>query len=59
MKLSSTESAVRVEQLKQVAEAYFDSLRRQSFETIPFDEKAALRAPLTPGGVQVPLNGKK
>ena len=58
MQLNTEHSAARVEQLKAVAEAYFNSLRQRNFDTIPFDEKAALRAPLTPGGVQVPLEGK-
>ena len=58
MKLTSPEAAVRVHQLKQVAETYFDSLRQKTFDLIPFDENATLRAPLTPGGVQSPLNGK-
>ncbi len=58
MKLASQDAATRVNQLKEVAESYFDSLRKKHFETIPFEENASLRAPLTPGGVQVPLKGK-
>ncbi len=49
----------RRNQLKQVAEAYLDSLRKKSFDTIPYDAGATLRAPFTPGGVNVPLNGKE
>jgi hypothetical protein len=58
MQLTSQESTTRVAQLRQVAESYFDALRNKTFESIPFDENASLRAPLTPGGVHTPLNGK-
>lgn len=58
MKFASPETTTRVDQLKQVAESYFDALRNKTFDAIPFDENASLRAPLTPGGVQTPLNGK-
>ena len=58
MKLTSQQAASRVNQLKQVAETYFDALRKKAFDTIPFDDHAMLRAPLTPGGVHSPLNGK-
>lgn len=58
MKLGSQQAASRVGQLKQVAECYFDSLRHSHFESIPYAEKVALRAPLTPGGVATPLKGK-
>lgn len=58
MKLGSQQAASRVGQLKQVAESYFDSLRNSHFASIPYAEKVALRAPLTPGGVDVPLKGK-
>ena len=59
MSLNSQSDTSRLNQLKEVAEMYFDSLRKKSFETIPYDENAALRAPLTPGGVNTPLNGKE
>ncbi len=58
MKLASPETTARANQLKQVAETYFDALRNKTFDAIPFDENAALRAPLTPGGVHAPLKGK-
>jgi hypothetical protein len=57
MNRNSQETAMRVRQLKQVAESYFNSLRNGRFDTIPYEENAALRAPLTPGGVHVPLKG--
>lgn len=59
MNFNSPDIASRMKQLKEVAEVYFDSLRKRNFDTIPYDENAALRAPLTPGGVNVPLNGKE
>lgn len=58
MKLTSPEAAARVNQLKEIAEAYFNALRNKTFDAIPYDENAALRAPLTPGGVHSPLSGK-
>jgi hypothetical protein len=44
-------------QLRQVADAYFQALHDANFSLIPYDPQALLRAPLTPGGVQVPLAG--
>jgi hypothetical protein len=59
MNFNSQDNASRLNQLKEVAEAYFDSLRNKNFGTIPYHENASLRAPLTPGGVNVPINGKE
>lgn len=59
MNFNSSETASRLNQLREVAEKYFDSLRKQTFDTIPYEENASLRAPLTPGGVHTPLNGKE
>ncbi len=50
-------AARRREQLRAVAEAYFEALRRQDFSSIPYDDHVTLRAPLTPGGVNQPLIG--
>ena len=49
----------RKEQLKKVAESYFDSLRKKTFSTIPFSDDVVLRAPLAPGGVHNPIKGKQ
>jgi hypothetical protein len=46
------------EQLKAVAQAYFDGLERGDFSLIPFADDVVLRAPLAPGGVHNPLTGK-
>ncbi len=59
MNSNSEQTASRMNQLKQIAETYFESLRNRTFDTIPFDENASLRAPLTPGGSDVPLSGKE
>ncbi len=48
----------RKEQLKKVAETYFNSLKNKNFSTIPYDDGVSLRAPLAPGGVHNPLIGK-
>src|SRR5690242_10023289 len=55
-----TDAAItRKEQLKQVAEKYFQSLRNKNFSTIPYDENVVMRAPLAPGGVNKPVYGKQ
>jgi hypothetical protein len=50
--------AGRREQLRNIANGYFDALRRKDFSAIPYDDNAILRAPLAPGGVNHPLTGK-
>jgi hypothetical protein len=52
-------AAKRREQLRAVAEGYFEALRRKDFSAIPYDDGVMLRAPLTPGGVNEPLIGKE
>jgi len=49
----------RKEQLKKIAEIYFNSLRQKSFSAIPFSDDVVLRAPITPGGVLNPGGGNK
>ena len=51
--------AERREQLRAVAEGYFEALRRKDFLAIPYHDRVTLRAPLTPGGVNQPLEGKE
>jgi hypothetical protein len=58
MSAQETNSAARRrEQLRAVAEGYFEALRRQDFSSILYDDNVTLRAPLTPGGVNQPLVG--
>ena len=52
-------AAQRREQLRAATEGYFEALRRKDFSLIPYDDNVTLRAPLTPGGVNQPLVGKK
>lgn len=47
------------EQLKQVAETYFQALRDKNFNAIPFGDDIVFRAPLAPGGSANPIKGKK
>ena len=47
------------EQLKKVAENYFDSFKTKSFATIPYSDDVVLRAPIAPGGVHFPIKGKQ
>jgi hypothetical protein len=49
----------RKEQLKKVAEIYFNALRQKTFSAIPFSDDVVLRAPLVPGGVHNPIVGKQ
>ena len=46
------------EQLKQVAETYFQALRDKNFNAIPFSDNILFRAPLAPGGSGNPIKGK-
>lgn len=48
----------RREQLRAAAEAYFEGLKSKDFSVIPFDDDVSLRAPLCPGGVHRPVEGK-
>ena len=48
----------RREQLRAAAEAYFEGLIRRDFSAIPFDDHVSLRAPLCPGGVNRPVEGR-
>ena len=59
MKEAETVNPERKEQLKKVAEFYFDSLRKKTFSTIPYSDDVVLRVPLAPGGVHNPIKGKQ
>lgn len=48
----------RKEQLKKIAEIYFQSLKNKNFSSIPYADNIVLRAPLAPGGVHNPITGK-
>ena len=52
------DTETRRQQLKETAEKYFRALQTKQFDGIPYTENASLRAPFTPGGVAVPLEGK-
>ena len=58
MSTQEKEITNRREQLRAAAEAYFEGLRRKDFSVIPFDDNVSLRAPLCPGGVHRPVEGK-
>ena len=46
-------------QLHAVARAYvIEGLGKKNFDAIPYDDHVTLRAPLCPGGMDVPLTGK-
>ncbi len=53
------DDAQRKETLRAAVEGYFDGLRDKDFDRIPFAEDVTLRAPLAPGGVNVPLRGRE
>ena len=48
----------RREQLRVIADVYFEALRQKDFSAIPYADDATLRAPLAPGGVHHLLAGK-
>jgi hypothetical protein len=55
-----TDSAARRAQLHAIARAYVtEGLGKKNFDAIPYDDHVTLRAPLCPGGVDVPLTGKE
>ena len=49
----------RKEQLRNIAETYFEALRNKGFSAIPYADDIILRAPLAPGGTDNPLHGKE
>jgi len=50
----------RREQLHTIARAYVtEGLGKKKFDAIPYDDNVILRAPLCPGGMDVPLTGKE
>ena len=49
----------RKQQLKKVAETYFEALRQKAFNTIPFTDEIFFRTPIAPGGVHNAIKGKK
>lgn len=55
---NTTTAAARKEQLRHIAEGYFEALRQKNLAAIPYDEQVIMRAPLTPRGVNHPLIGK-
>jgi hypothetical protein len=55
----TTVNQQRKEELKKVAESYFDSLKQKNFSAIPFSDDVILRVPLAPGGVHNPIKGKQ
>ncbi|MDP3444033.1 MAG: nuclear transport factor 2 family protein [Ignavibacteria bacterium] len=59
MEKTDLEIKNRKEQLKKIAENYFESFKTKSFAAIPYSEDVVLRAPIAPGGVHNPLNGKQ
>ncbi len=55
-----TNSATRREQLHAIARAYAtEGLGKKNFDAIPYDDNVTLRAPLCPGGMDIPLTGKE
>jgi hypothetical protein len=59
MKKEEMTNSKRKEQLKKVAENYFEALKTKSFATIPYCVDVVLRAPIAPGGVHNPIKGKQ
>ena len=49
----------RTLQLQNIVEAYFSGLANKSLSGIPYHDEVILRAPLAPGGSEVPVRGKE
>jgi len=50
----------RLEQLHAIARGYVtEGLGKKNFDAIPYHESVELRAPLCPGGVEIPLVGRE
>jgi hypothetical protein len=55
-----TDPITRREQLHTIARAYAtEGLGKKNFDAIPYDDHVTLRAPLCPGGMDIPLLGKE
>ena len=48
----------RTLQLQNIIEAYFSGLANKALSGIPYHDEVIMRAPLAPGGSEVPLRGK-
>ena len=56
---SGAAATARRAQLRAADDAYFAGLAQKDFSLIPFADDVTLRAPLCPGGVHRPLEGKE
>jgi hypothetical protein len=56
--MSAQHESEKRTRLETVAKQYFEGLQNKDFSAIPYDEAVRLRAPLAPGGVNQPLEGK-
>jgi hypothetical protein len=55
-----TDHGTRRKQLHAIERAYVtEGLGKKNFDAIPYDDNITLRAPLCPGGMDIPLNGKE
>jgi hypothetical protein len=55
-----TQSSIREEMLHQIAANYVNKgLGDKNFNAIPYAENVSLRAPLNPGGSEVPVTGRE
>jgi len=55
-----TDHSTRRKQLHAIARAYVtEGLGKKNFDAIPYDDNVTLRAPLCPGGMDMPLSGKE
>ena len=52
--------STRRKQLHAIARTYVtEGLGKKNFDAIPYNDNVTLRAPLCPGGMDMPLNGKE
>ncbi len=55
----TTVAKTRKDQMKAVSEAYFAGLASRDVSKVPWAENVVFRGPLAPGGLDVPLRGRK
>ncbi len=53
------EENARRAQLTAIAETYFKALANKDVSSVPWDDDIVLHSPLAPGGLDVPLQGKR
>ncbi len=57
--LKDAQTSARKALLKSITRAYFDGIGKKDMSAVPYADDVVLRSPLAPGGLAVPLKGRK